>query len=66
MKKVLLILLFIPFISCKKDIKGNDCYVCSFGIVNGYTRLPENYCGPIPHVWTDGAGNNIPVICIPK
>jgi len=66
MKKIIIALLISSaLLSCKKE-SAQSCYVCTFGTINGYTRPDEVYCGPMPHTWKDGSGNDIQSFCIPK
>ena len=65
MKKLILsLLIVISLVSCSKQ--GGQCYRCSFGTVNGYTRTSEVYCGTNPYNFKDAQGNDIPSSCIPK
>ena len=63
-KLILLLLIVITLVSCSKQ--SGQCYRCSFGIVDGYTRPSEVYCGTLPGNFKDAQGNDIPNSCIPK
>lgn len=62
MKYLLIIFLFA---SCTKE-QHTQCYTCTYGAVNGYTRPPDNYCGPMPYKPKDASGNELSVYCIAK
>ncbi len=66
MKRIILsVLITAALISCKKDNPGN-CYDCTFGTVNGVTPPPQEYCGDMPHNFTDAQGNPLSSFCVPK
>lgn len=60
MKKLLFIsVIFLA--SCSKE-KGN-CYDCYFGTVNGVNPPHVEYCGEMPHQFTDAQGNPLQSFC---
>jgi hypothetical protein len=67
MKKLIIIAAAFSLASCSK-IKlpnQNQCYICTFGTVNGQSFAPVEYCGTDgpTHQFTDANGNPIQSNC---
>ena len=62
MKKLLILLVTVSLLSCKKE---KTCYECKFGIVNNVQRPDEVICDRDPRgeIFKDADGNNINSFC---
>ncbi len=66
MKQIILTaLVIILFASCKKT---SQCYNCTYGTVNGYTRPPDVQCNGDINSYKpqDAQGNDISWQCLPQ